>query len=171
MNRLFQISLIFVLLAMGACLSRGLRKDGLYVGKYSEYRVGRPESPWRQVSLRDGGDISYFNPNLGATMLVSSYCKGVKDSPLTALTQDLLIGMTEQRLVEQGPIQISGREALVSEMSAKVDGVEQFIKIMVVKKDNCVYDVVLSSDPQDFREAKPAFDAVLGGFYIEGRSF
>lgn len=166
----YRVGLLCFLALFAGCFGRGLRDDGLYVGKYSEYRVGHPEKPWRKISIRDGGDISYLNSELGATLLVSSFCKGVKDSPLTALTQDLLIGMTDQRLVAQRTEKISEREGLISEMTAKIDGVLQSFKMMVVKKDNCVYDIVLSSDPETFDSAKPAFDAVLGGFYIERRS-
>ena len=117
------ISLLSVLIFISlgsACMTRGLRDDGHFYGKHSEYVVGNPGKPWKQISLRASGDISWLNQNDGATLLTNSHCKGVADVPLEALTQHLLIGLTEQEVVSQKKISLSGREALRSEIKLKM---------------------------------------------------
>ena len=45
---------------------------------------------------------------------------------------------------------LDGREALETQMVAKLDGVEKYFHVVVLKKDGCVYDFLqIAGKPQD----------------------
>lgn len=164
-----RLALSITLLFISSCFMRGLNPDGLFVGKHTEYNIGFPSKGWKQIALRQSGDVSWFNPEDGSTIMANSYCKGVQDAPLEALTQHLFIGMTEQKIITQNKLTISAREALESKAEAKIDGVKRTFQILVLKKDSCVYDVILSSSPSAFENNLPAFKQVVSGLKVGTR--
>jgi hypothetical protein len=119
------------------------------------------------VNLR-GADLAFLYDHDGSTLLVNSKCDNAEDAPLAALTFHLLIGMTEQKIIEQKAILSSEREGLQTIAEAKLDGVKRKLKIFVLKKDYCIYDIVFASRPERFDEMSVAFDAMFKGFNVPG---
>lgn len=104
----------------------------------------------------------------GSTLLINSKCEEVLDTPLIALTYHLLIGMTEQKILEQKPVASSQREGLQTTAEAKLDGVKRKFQIFVLNKDLCIYDIVLSTPPSKFEARLGAYESVLKGFNVPG---
>jgi hypothetical protein len=100
---------------------------------------------------------------------VNSHCEGVKDAPLEALTGDLMMGMTEKEILSQNRLPWSRREALETIATAKLDGVPRKLGLFVLKKDNCVYDIVLDASPHTFDSAWKAYTRVRDGFDVDAR--
>jgi hypothetical protein len=149
-----------------ACIrSKGVLSGNEFRTGETEYTVGDIPSSWRRVSLK-GADLAYIHKEDGSTLLINSNCKKVEDAPLLALTYHLLIGMTDQKVLEQKTLPISDREGLETTAEVKVDGVLRKLRIFVLKKDECVYDVVVSAAPDKFEEALAAYDATLKGFNV-----
>ena len=80
------------------------------------------------------------------------------------------MGMTDREIVKQDAVQWSKREALESTATAKLDGVPRKLQLFVLKKDGCVYDIVLDSDPAQFDVALAAYRKVRDGFDVAGRA-
>lgn len=121
------------------------------------------------MSLR-GADLAYLNEANGSTLLVNSMCGDKSDAPLIALTYHLLIGMTEQNVIEQKSIPLSDREGLETTATAKLDGVTRQFQIMVLKKNYCIYDIVLTTSPENFKGDLKVYENVLRGFEVPGAS-
>jgi len=115
-----------------------------------------------------GADLAYMHDRDGSTLLVNADCESIQDAPLAALTFHLLIGMTEQKVIEQKSVPNSGREGLLTIAEANIDGVKRKFKIFVLKKDYCIYDIVFASPPKLFEENSAAFDSMLKGFNVPG---
>ena len=163
------VSLCACFLAVVAgCETPGVYRDGTFEGPQVRYRVEPPSVGWKQVDFAQA-DIAFFNAQLEASLLVNSHCKGVQDSPLEALTQQLFFGMTERETLVEERITRSGREGLESTVMAKLDGVPRKLVSFVLKKDGCVYDVVLDTPPQSFAPALPAYQKLRDGIVIEPR--
>ena len=128
------------------------------------YRVAPPQG-WQQMRLHDV-DMAWTSPALSSSLLVNSHCKKSDDAPLKVLTNHLLFGTTERTFLSQNETTISRRAALLSEVSTKLDGVERRLLLLVLKKDGCVYDVVLDSSPANIEDARPAFDAMVKSFDV-----
>ena len=70
--------------------------------------------------------------------------------PLQSLTQHLFLQFTERQIELQQLMPLDGREALETQMVAKLDGVEKHFHVVVLKKDGCVYDFLqIAGEPQD----------------------
>ncbi len=155
-------------LAAGACGGTAHMEGGVYEDEHVQYRVTSPSDGWRQVEI-ETANAAWLNDELGASLLVNSHCEGVQDAPLEALANHLLIGWTERDIVHERKLELSRREALEREVSAKLDGVPRRVMLLVLKKDGCVYDVVLSASPESFPRAKPGYEAVVGSLDIAPR--
>lgn len=143
-------------------------KDGVYEDARVNYRVSEPSDGWRQVRVASA-NAAWLHDELGASLLVNSHCEGVQDAPLEALANHLLIGWTEREVLDQRKFELSRREALEQEVSAKLDGVPRRLMLLVLKKDGCVYDVVLSAPPESFSRAKAGYERVAGSLDIGPR--
>jgi hypothetical protein len=157
---------LVLLLACSACPSASFER-GVYENDQVRYHVAAIDDGWRQVALEQG-NVAYFNQGLEASLLVNSHCK-VKDASLEGLTQELFFGMTERAVLSEALMPASGREGLETVATAKLDGVERKLATFVVKKDGCVYDVVLDAPPASFDAALPSFRSVRDGLRIEPR--
>lgn len=146
-----------------ATLDRGVFRDDQV-----HYRVSEPPAPWREVRL-ETADAAWLHDGWGASLLVNSHCEGVQDAPLGSLANELLIGFTERTVLREEHFELSRREALEREVSARLDGVQRRLLVLVAKKDGCVYDVVFSSPPANFEPAREGYEALRAGFEIHSR--
>ena len=156
-----------VILLVTACGTPRI-SNGVYQDPDVHYRVGAPGPGWSEIVV-ESANAAWFHDGAKASLMVSSHCQGVDDAPLEALTRHLTIGMTEVVLLSETRIMLSRREALETELTAKLDGVPRRQVILVLKKDACVYDIVLDASPATFETARPGYDAVKTGFTVEQR--
>jgi len=110
---------------------------------HTHYGLKAP-SHWLQKSFK-GADLFYEHQSQLADIYVNAECDKFSDSDLEVLTSQLLVGLSNINYVKQERIPIAAREALVSEVTARVDGVDRFLKTMVFRKNRCIYDMVFSS--------------------------
>jgi hypothetical protein len=144
----------------------GSRFDGqVYRDGELAFRVGPIPSDWRRIeaestllAFRDDGD--------GATIAVNGRCgKDGDDVPLEALTHHLFLHFTDRKVLSQRTVSLDGRDALVTEMVAELDGVPKHFTVYVIKKDGCVYDFV---DIRDRAGDDPDFARFVAGFATMG---
>jgi len=106
------------------------------------FRVGPVPDHWRQVSV-DDSTLAFRDDRAGATIAVEGRCgKDAEDVPLKSLTQHLFLQFTDRKTLREDLVSLDGREALVTEMEARLDGVDKHFVVVVLKKDNCVYDMM-----------------------------
>ncbi len=132
-------------LSLLACASSGF--DGqVYRGEGMTFRVGPVPSTWRRVEV-DQSLVAFRDDDAQATVAVNGRCgQDGDDVPLTALTAHLFLHFTERRMLDQQRIPMDGREALRTELVAKLDGVPKHFTVVVLKKDGCVYDFLHITD-------------------------
>ncbi len=165
-----RIALVIVFAAANAagCGTPARYMNGTFEDDDVRYGVSEPGDGWRRVQL-DQADIAWLQDAMDASLMVNSHCEGVKDAPLEALTNDLLMGMTEREVLAQEKVPWSRREALETVALAKLDGVQRKMAMFVGKKDGCVYDIVMTAPPDRFDAAKSAYDALKSGFEVGPR--
>ncbi|MCP4502493.1 MAG: hypothetical protein GY822_21285 [Deltaproteobacteria bacterium] len=157
------------LVVLSACQSGPPIQNGEFQDEQVHYKIATPGSTWEDISPGEA-DAAWINESLNAMLMVNSHCSGVDDAPLTALTRHLAFGMTEREWLSEDLVQLSGREALESVLVAKLDGVPRKFMFLVLKKDGCVYDVVLSAPPEDFQKARLGYDRMRKKFSVLERS-
>lgn len=159
MRKLLLIVLL-ALLAIGCVTSASLVKK-----RYARYGMTPPSQDWIQKSFR-GADLFFQHRHQNASIFFSTQCEKFSDSPLEALTAQLLVGFNAIEIEKQERITIAEREALISEITTKIDGVERFLKILVLRKNRCVFDGIFNSSVEAKGLASD-FDAMIAHFWAE----
>lgn len=154
--------LLFALLFSG-CMS--VASKNAVKNRHAQYGIEPLPAVWKNKPFK-GAELFYEHQEADASIYLNSQCKKVSDSPLEALTSQALVGMGRYEIVKQDPIKMDDREGLVSEVKVKLDGVERFIKIMVLRKNRCVFDAVFSAEPKSAHLAYD-FDEMLKTFWAK----
>lgn len=156
------LAVVCVVLTLG-CASqsfngRVFRNDDL------AFALDRPPSGWRSIEVSDAL-IAYRDDDARATVAINARCgKDGDDVPLESLTHHLFIYFTDRRLMDQRRVPMDGREALRTEMLAKLDGVDKAFVVYVLKKNRCVYDFLYISEPATVRRGALRFDQYVSSF-------
>lgn len=117
------------------------------------FRLEHLPATWRNIEISDTA-LAFRDDEKAATVAINGRCgKDADDVPLRSLTQHLFLQFTERRIEQQELFPLDGREALQTQMVAKLDGVEKHFHVVVLKKDGCVYDFMqIANGPQDPEE-------------------
>ncbi|MCB9742466.1 MAG: hypothetical protein H6741_32660 [Alphaproteobacteria bacterium] len=158
------------LLALGlsaavACgpIRKGLRDADRLEGRYV---LGDPGDGWKSVPS-GGADRAFRNKDLAATIYTDSNCGArYEDRPLPDLAKTMLGGISDLKVppVLEETREIDGREAYVARRPGSLDGVTVELGVVVLKKDNCVYDMVLIAPPGRFEAAWGGYLQLIDGF-------
>jgi len=148
--------------------SPGKLKGRVYETKDTSYEIGQLPDNWNRINV-DGGDLAFWNAKFGATITVNSIChrndKNLNYS-LKALTNSLLIGIKDKRLVESEETTISGEKALLSVYQGNLDKVPVKIIAVVLKKKSCNYDLTYASSPDSFDGGIADFKGFVSQFRL-----
>lgn len=159
--RLLLVPLAVLLVGCGS----GPAFDGRVVdgGDYA-FQVGDVPPGYRALET-EGAAVAFRDDAQGSTIAASGRCgQDGDDVPLASLTQHLFLQFTEREIASQEVVPMDGREALHSVLSAKLDGVAKRFDVWVLKKDGCVFDLVLIADAPRFDEAVGPFRSFVSGF-------
>jgi hypothetical protein len=117
------------------------------------FRLERLPPGWRHIEISDTA-LAFRDDENAATVAINGRCgKDADDVPLQSLTQHLFLQFTDRQLEQQEVFPLDGREALRTEMIAKLDGVPKYFHVVVLKKDGCVYDFLqIANQHQDASE-------------------
>jgi hypothetical protein len=119
---------------------------------------------WRRLDA-EGTLLGFRDDAASSTIAVNARCgKDADDVPLQSLTQHLFLQFTERQIGEQQTIELAGREALRSELVAKLDGVSKHFIVVVLKKDGCVYDFVHITRNAPTARDREVFERFVHGF-------
>ena len=128
------------------------------------FRVGRTPEGWHPIDA-EGALLAFRDDQAPASIALSGRCgKDGDDVPLEALTHHLFLQFTDRTVESQTRIQLDGREALRTQLSAKLDGVVKHFTVFVLKKNGCVYDFAYVAPVSAGAEGEPRFDAFVQSF-------
>jgi hypothetical protein len=167
MHRAWLLVSVFSCLSVGCATGR--LTNGVYAKPETSYRIGDVDDSWQPIRLAHN-DVAYFSRNSDHSLAVNSTCKEHEDAPLKVLTNHLLMGFTDREVLDQRLQPLDGREALRTRVVAKLDGVPVELLLVVLKKDDCVYDFTYVSPLGHFDEKVASFEHVLSQFSAEQRS-
>jgi hypothetical protein len=151
-----------VLLGLGCASSqwdgRAFKSDSV------NFQVGPVPQGWRRVQA-ENCLLAFRDSARDLVISVNGRCgKDGDDVPLQALTQHLFMYFTERQIQSEARGTLDGREALRTELSAKLDGVLRRFIVIVLKKNGCVYDFILIAKPDTDDRTKSEFDLFVSGF-------
>lgn len=132
------------------------------------YDLGDPGQGWAAVDP-GGADRAWYSEGWQATLYADSNCGArYDDRDLPALANAVAFGMATGQPLHQEERAVDGRDGLVRTVDGSLDGVAFRLGIAVLKKDACVYDLLLVAPRASFEQAWPGFEAALAGFRTRG---
>jgi hypothetical protein len=142
---------------------------GLYYEKEdTSYIIGSLPDTWKRIEIK-GGDLAFLNQQDNSTITVNSTCdKNKIKYSLNALSNTLLIGIDDRKLIQSRERKISGEIALQRISEGNVSGVPIKISTVVLKKGDCVYDMSYSSTRGNFDKLLGEFNEFVSRFKILG---
>jgi hypothetical protein len=150
--------------ACSGARSRGSYDGSVYRDGPIAFQLPAPPASWRRIEV-DGASLAFRDDGHDASILVNARCGKIdRDTPLLALTNQLLIGSTERTFASQTTEPFDAREVLHTRATAKWDGVLMAHDVFVLSKDGCVYDFVYTGAPARAEAGAPAFEAFVRGF-------
>ncbi len=133
------------------------------------YDTGAPGAGWSKVSP-GGADYAWFNSDLAASIYADSNCASrFEDRALEALADSATYGMAIGKPDFQEVRRIDDRDALFRKQDGNLDGVPFRLGVAVLKKDQCIYDVMVVAPHDGFDRAWDGFEGVVAGFAARGR--
>lgn len=153
-----------VILALQLAACGPTYKGRVYEGGGLQFATGEVPQGWRRIEAK-GALLTFRDDAAEATIAVNGRCgRDAEDVPLEALTKHLFLMFTDREVGEQKKVQLDGREALRTEMTARLDGVKKAFIVYVLKKDGCVYDFLFISGDQGLGAEGEKFDRFVAGF-------
>jgi hypothetical protein len=140
---------------------------GLYYEKEeTTYIIGSLPDTWKKLAIK-GGDLAFLNPEDNSTVTVNSTCdKNKIKYNLKALSNTLLIGIDDKKLIESSERTVSGEVSLQRIYEGNLSGVPIKISTVVVKKGDCIYDMSYSSARDNFENWFGEFNEFVSRFKI-----
>lgn len=152
------------LLALATACGGASFNGQVYRGDGMAFRVGEVPASWRKIDT-DGALLAFRDDAAEATIAVNGRCgKDGDDVPLAALTHHLFIYFTDRELIAEQRIQLDGRAAQRTELTARLDGVPKHFTVYVLKKDGCVYDFIYIAALRSPASSRQDFDSFVHGF-------
>lgn len=146
-------------LAQTGCMTNFLGGDS----KSSDYHFPRPGSGWTSIDPA-GADAAYRNERDQSILNVSSNCGNDRYRSLEELTEEVYRQLPERESVEKPKATtVDGHPALVSEEKGKVDGNDLRVRLVVVRTEHCIYDIMLAGSQLD-GTSRQTFDRAVDGF-------
>jgi len=159
-----RVRLLIFALAWLATACGASYQGRVYRGGGIEFRTGDAPAGWRQIDAK-GALLTFRDDANDATIAVGGRCgRDAEDVPLEALTSHLFLRFTDREPGAQRKVALDGREALRTEMSARLDGVRKGFVVYVLKKDGCVYDFLFITDAEGVAKKAAPFDRFVEGF-------
>lgn len=123
-----------------------------------------PEDYSNEVS-----DLVFQSKKTGAIISLNSACRPKhKDlnAELSELTDLLFLSVTDVKKREQKSIEISGIPALETQIFGKMDGKDIRMNTVVLKKGECIYDMLYISRPKFYDNGKLTFGKFVSSFKV-----
>ncbi len=114
------------------------------------FHVGRLPVTWKGPE-RSLNHLLYKNPSLEATLVVDALCgRKFDDAPLPILARNLFRGLDHAEHGKAKHFLLDGRAALQLDGRGSIDGVPLRMRVVVMKKDFCLYDLMYLAPPRYF---------------------
>ncbi len=143
-------------------------KDNIFFGKDTTYRIGNLSKEWKRIDSRKG-DLLFWNPKKKAVITVNSTCKGSElKYSLEVLSNSLVIGIKDKKLIERRTLKVDDIDALYSRYVGTFEGYKVHLATIVFKTDRCVYDTsftqIIGNKDKDITVKR--YLEFVGGFKI-----
>jgi len=112
----------------------------------------------QDVNPTEVSDVAYQSVSTASIVSLDSACRAADpekpypERDLKTLTDLLLLGITDVTLREERGMEVQKTPGLETTIQGKLNGEPMKLRTVVVKRQNCVYDLVYMARPQFFEK-------------------
>lgn len=153
-SRLFYSSfsnlfLLLLIVTISSCSFLSSPDKGI---KSEELEISFKHKDWQRIEA-DMADDAYKNTKNGNILIINSLCRKYDRTTLEQLTDNILAGLSDSSIIDRKSSNLFKRSSLRTIASGTLDGVKTHMIIEVVKKDRCIYDIVLITSDKKIASA------------------
>jgi len=113
-----------------------------------------PDSRSSEIS-----DVVYQSKKTAATISINSACRtgDEAETDLRKISDLLFLGISDVTLRDEKPLQLQGTPALQTTLIGNLNHERVQIRTVVLKRSDCVYDVIYLAPPQSFSKNEKDF--------------
>lgn len=108
-------------------------------------------------------DAAWKNPKNGNSISYLSDCDPKNDPSLNSIQKGILQGIQKQEVLLEYK-RFNGRQALFTEVKGEVDGIPSQIKLVILRKNKCIYVLTYVGLDSHFGTNQKEFDSFVRGF-------
>jgi hypothetical protein len=116
----------------------------------------------------DATDVAYQSRRNASIISLNSACRERlrnRDHTLQEYTRELLLGITDIQARDEREIQVQGQRALETTLQGRMGAGAQAepvkLRAVVVRKDDCLYDLMYVARPETFAAHEPDFSRFI----------
>ena len=158
---------ILLAFLLASCAS-GKVVDSFYLDQAKGFKVPFLQEPWRRIAVPDV-ELAFRDEETEAVIALFSSCGSEGRAPLNVLAKRLFFGIKERKLLERRPLSLNGAEAIHTILQGKLKEEEVKVSSYVVKRDECVYDLVYMAPPDRFEAKLLDFESFVKGWELSRR--
>jgi hypothetical protein len=152
--------LILFFLFISCSVTGPLREDR----SASSFTFPEPVKGWKLLPPSEGAQRLYQHISTGSVLSLSSLCDRYVTAPLSQLVRNPLTPLANYKELESKKLRIADRDAEQLYVSGSLDGVKVEVVMIVVRKNECVFDFSLQASPQIQNTVKNEFLSMVKGF-------
>jgi hypothetical protein len=122
-----------------------------------------PESGISDVVFQSKSSASIISINSAC----KNYKKGEEKQDLQALTNELLLGISDILLREEAKVIIEGTPALQTTVEGKLNRENMMLRTVVLQRSHCIYDLMYIARPERFKENEGDFSRFISSLRLK----
>ena len=164
---MFKTSAQCALLAFfAACLGCAILGSGEDpVKKNPDIKFDSPNKPYEKSHI-SSADHVWQSGLTGNTIAINSTCQQYNDLTLKNRQQNILAGIDNLKVQTDDTVTFDGREAQRIVSLGTADGVPISVDLIILKKNNCTFDIAYIARTKTYKEEHLTFEKFLTGFHV-----
>lgn len=173
-HRIVVLNLVCVSFFFSGCsiLIGNVRPVSEHSSGYSARNLAELSPNWTVLDRGDelsGADIAYqYKPN-GSIISLNSTCRernAREDLSLDAISRSLLLGITAPDQQAARDLQVSRLPARETTVSGMMNGESMKLRVVVLRKEECLYDLMYVAKAARFDEQEATFSDFVTNFQV-----
>lgn len=156
------LGIAFTLMSSVSCVSVNLAKPD--VKKATGVQYSAPGGNFKQFSP-DHLDAAWKNSDNGNSISFLSDCEPKNDPPLSTIQKGIIQGIHNQKMISSDYRKYNGRKALFTQVKGEVDGIPSQVKLVILRKNRCIYVLTYVTLENHFSANLPDFDRFVERFH------
>lgn len=123
-----------------------------------------------ETSPTEIADVAFQSKSTSSIISLNSACRKFPETPpqdLRTLTNLIFLGITDITLRQEEPLTIQNKPALQTTIEGKLGGESMKVRSVVLRRENCIYDLVYLARPQTFEQGVHDFSQFVASLKVK----